>query len=125
MLTMRFWLFLVLLGFPLSAYAQNQSVLVPNTLSRANPDTGVTITSTSAAVVPAGTYGFVELANQDQAAFVYCKWGGTPVAAATLGQRTFPPLSGYIWDALDPAPANLALNCISAVSSSPATVRAY
>jgi hypothetical protein len=115
----------VILLLPSAALAQSTTILVPNPLARSNPDAAVTITSTHAVVVPAGTYGFVEISSQDQGNFFYCVWGGTSVAAATAGQRSFPPLSGYVWDASNPAPSGKALDCISSAASSPVTVRYY
>jgi hypothetical protein len=121
----RLLLLICALLFADRAWAQSTTILVPNPLGRSNPDTAVTITSTHAVVVPAGTYGYVEISSQDQGNFFYCVWGGTAVAAATAGQRSFPPLSGYVWDAGNPAPSGKALDCISSVASSPVTVRYY
>jgi hypothetical protein len=114
-------------GFVLtsSAFAQSSVILMPNPLGPSTSDTAVTVTSTHAAAVPAGRYGFVEFSSQDPAATIRCKWGGTSVAADTAGQRTFLPYSGYIWDATDPPPANQVLDCISSTSSAVATVRFY
>jgi hypothetical protein len=121
----RWALISLLLALPLSAYAQSSVILMPNPLGKSNSDASATITSAHATVVPAGQYGFVEFSNQDPAAVIRCKWGGTSVAADTAGQRTFLPYSGYIWDATDPPPANQVLDCISSTSSAPATIRYY
>ena len=111
--------------FPAVAWAQSGVILMPNPLGHSTAPAAATITSTHGAVTPAGTYGFAEIENQSGSAFVYCIWGGASVAAATAGQYTIPPLGGYVWDSLNPPPANQALDCISSVASSPATVRVY
>lgn len=115
-----------LIGLALAGSAQAQQVVlpVPNPLSRTHADTSVTITSTHGVVVTAGTYGFVDLANQSATATVYCVWGGTSVASATAGQRTIPPLGEFIWDYSN-APPNTALDCVCSAASCPATVVAY
>jgi hypothetical protein len=88
----------------------------------------VTITSTHGSVIPANPtlpYKLAEIFNQSQTDFAYCSWGGTSVAAATAGQYSLAPLSGYIWDQADPAPAGQILDCVCAAASCPATARAF
>src|SRR5271166_6581469 len=119
------WFFVFVWMLPAAAWAQSGVILMPNPLGHSTSPAAATITSTHGAVIPAGTYGFGEIENQSGSAFVYCIWGGASVAAATAGQYTIPPLGGYVWDSLNPPPANQALDCISSAASSPATVRVY
>jgi hypothetical protein len=120
----RIILFLIGLGLAGAAHAQQNVLPVPNPLSRTNGDAAATITSTHGTVVPAGTYGFVDLANQSASATIYCVWGGTSVASATAGQRTILPLAEFIWDYAN-APPDKALDCVCSSASCPATLVVY
>jgi hypothetical protein len=124
MLAARIILFLIGLGFAGAADAQQNVLPVPNPLSRTNGDTAATITSTHGTVVAAGTYAFVDIANQSASATIYCVWGGTSVASATAGQRTISPLAEFIWDYSN-APPNKVLDCVCSAASCPATLVVY
>ena len=81
-----------------------------------------TITNTSATVVAAATRRFLLIENESSAATIACSFGGT-AALNTAGSFTILPNTSRKWSDY-PVPSE-ALNCISGVASSPATVETY
>jgi len=81
-----------------------------------------TITNASTTVVAAATRRFLLIENESSTATIACNFGGT-AAINTAGSFTILPNTNRKWSDY-PVPAE-ALNCISSVASSPATVETY
>lgn len=80
-----------------------------------------TITNSSAQIVAAASRRLLAISNESASASIACSFGGT-AALNTAGSFMIPPLSTRTWVNY-PVPAD-AVNCISSVASSPATVEA-
>lgn len=81
-----------------------------------------TVTNTSTQVLAAASRQFLAVDNESATASIACRFGGT-AALNTAGSWTIPPGATRTWLNY-PVPAE-ALNCISSVASSPATVEVH
>ncbi len=88
--------------------------------SRPTNVTAATVTNSSTQMVPAHQRQYLAILNQSSTATIACNFGGT-AAINTAGSFTLAPLGGFVWDnAIIPSNA---INCISSVASSPATIQ--
>lgn len=93
------------------------SVSTPTTAAATT--TAVTVTNSSAQALAGGSRKYLMIKNESASAFVACKFAGT-AALNTAGSITLAPYSAFTWESS--FVPNDAVNCISSVASSPATL---
>ena len=96
-------------------------VILPTVSAITGSVSAATITSTSAQVLAGASRKLLAIDNESLTASIACAFGATAVLN-TAGSFTIPAGSTRTWSAY-PVPAD-AVNCISSVASSPATVEA-
>lgn len=99
--------------------ATNPLFTSPATSAVTGSVAAATITNSSTQVLAAASRKLLAIDNESATATIACNFGGT-AAINTAGNFTIPPNFTRVWSSY-PVPAE-AVNCISSVASSPATV---